>query len=47
MDDKDDGTKIRHPTEDDWQAVFENQASDFRRSGGTARPRGVETPSQP
>ncbi|WP_406814743.1 GNAT family N-acetyltransferase [Mycobacterium sp. M23085] len=29
MDDNDDGTKIRHPSEDDWQAVFENQARTF------------------
>lgn len=29
MDDKDDDTNIRHPTEDDWQAVFENQARTF------------------
>ena len=29
MDDKDNGTNIRHPTEEDWQAVFENQARAF------------------
>ncbi len=29
MEDKDDGTNIRHPTEGDWQAVFENQARTF------------------
>jgi predicted acetyltransferase len=29
MDDKGDGTNIRHPTEADWQAVFENQARTF------------------
>jgi predicted acetyltransferase len=29
MDGKDDGTNIRHPTEEDWQAVFENQARTF------------------
>lgn len=29
MDEKDNGTNIRHPTEEDWQAVFENQARTF------------------
>lgn len=29
MNTTDDGTNIRHPTEDDWQAVFENQARTF------------------
>jgi predicted acetyltransferase len=29
MDEKDDDTNIRYPTEDDWQAVFENQARTF------------------
>lgn len=29
MNTQDDGIAIRHPTEDDWQAVFENQARTF------------------
>ncbi|OBF64747.1 acetyltransferase [Mycobacterium sp. 852002-51971_SCH5477799-a] len=29
MDEKGDSTNIRHPTEDDWQSVFENQARAF------------------
>lgn len=39
MEDKDDGINIRHPTEGDWQAVFENQARTF---GDPVGPRDLE-----